>query len=148
MSTAASLPDPRPGSGNAYRPRPRGRRHLAGVDPRERADDVTSGGLPAASANRAAEAGVAGGEDPGIYQFLDPLDLMPPEYELPGPEWPAPSWPGFAGRTGPSYSFTLATSDWYRKRYPDGPAGFWDVLAAGEPDERHPDPEPDWEAEP
>jgi hypothetical protein len=87
----------------------------------------------------------------------EPPDADPPDFERPDddsldlgwadadwsePEYPDPSWPSFApaGRR-PVYMFNLAVSPWYKERYPDQPAGLWDVLRAGR--DPQPAPEPD-----
>ena len=40
----------------------------------------------------------------------------------------------------------VAASDWVKEHFPAAGANLWDALHAGQ--DRHPDPEPDLEAEP
>jgi hypothetical protein len=101
--------------------------------------------LPARDTANAAVHAIAA--DREVRITAEPPDIDRPGSEWPDPEWPDPAWPGFApsGRP-PSYAFVLAASPWVKERYPDKAANLWDALHAGK--ERHPDPEPDLEAEP
>ena len=49
-------------------------------------------------------------------------------------------------RSPPEYVVVLAASDWVKEHFPAAAANLSDALRAGH--DRHPDPEPDLEAEP
>jgi hypothetical protein len=49
-------------------------------------------------------------------------------------------------RRPPDYVIVVAASPWVKERYPAARANLWDALHTGK--DRHPDPEPDLEAEP
>ncbi len=50
------------------------------------------------------------------------------------------------GRRPPEYAVVLAASDWVKEHFPAAATNLSDALRTGH--DRHPDPEPDLEAEP
>ena len=79
---------------------------------------------------------IAAGE---VKTVLVALDIAP-DYQRDRAELCADS------RRPPDYVIVVAASDWLNKRYPAAAASLTQALKAGE--DRHPDPEPDLEAEP